>query len=174
MLSSALRGLRTCGRSIYLSISNLQCGVILRNHRRHRFEDCSITKRFQTNGLRHALSRVGIDADTSSLDGETYGSPAPVTLRPYQETAMTSCLDALASGLTRIGVSSPTGSGKTTMFMSLIPQVLASSERTRTLIIVSSVDLAGQAEAAAKRLLGPSWTVEVEQGKRTASGTADV
>jgi ATP-dependent helicase IRC3 len=60
------------------------------------------------------------------------------------------------------------------MFMSLIPQVPASSERTRTLIIVSSVELAGQAEAAAKRLLGPSWTVEVEQGKRTASGTADV
>ena len=97
-----------------------------------------------------------------------------VVLRPYQEVAITSCLDALQSGLTRIGVSSPTGSGKTTMFMSLIPKVFAQEERNRTLILVSSVELASQAEGAAKRLLGPDWTVEMEQGKRTASGTADV
>ena len=102
-------------------------------------------------------------------------SPIPqVVLRPYQESAITACLDALQSGLTRIGVSSPTGSGKTTMFMSLIPKVLSQEERSRTLILVSSVELASQAEGAARRLLGPDWTVEVEQGKRTASGTADV
>jgi ATP-dependent helicase IRC3 len=176
MLFSALRGLRACGRSRELSVAHLRCGFILRDHdhRQPRFERFSLPKRFQTNGLRHAMSQVGVDTDTSSLNVKTYGHPATVTLRPYQETAITSCLHALASGLTRIGVSSPTGSGKTTMFMSLIPQVPASSERTRTLIIVSSVELAGQAEVAAKRLLGPSWTVEVEQGKRTASGTADV
>lgn len=101
-------------------------------------------------------------------------SVSSVVLRPYQESAIASCLEALSSGLTRIGVSSPTGSGKTTMFMSLIPKVPDQGERMRTLILVSSVGLASQAEGAARRMLGPGYKIEVEQGKRTASGTADV
>jgi ATP-dependent helicase IRC3 len=96
------------------------------------------------------------------------------SVRTYQEAAITSCLEALSSGLTRIGVSSPTGSGKTTMFMSLIPEIPERGQRTRTLILVSSVDLASQAEGAARRMLGPEYRIEVEQGKRMASGTADV
>jgi ATP-dependent helicase IRC3 len=60
------------------------------------------------------------------------------------------------------------------MFMSLIPKVPDQGERTRTLILVSSVDLASQAEGAARRMLGPGNRIEVEQGKRIASGTADV
>lgn len=100
--------------------------------------------------------------------------PGALMLRPYQETAISACLSALAAGHTRIGVSSPTGSGKTTMFMSLIPRVSASHGRARTLILVGSVELANQAEAAAKKLLGDGWKVEVEQSKRLASGFADV
>lgn len=38
-----------------------------------------------------------------------------VVLRPYQEECVAACLEALQDGITRIGVSSPTGSGKTTM-----------------------------------------------------------
>lgn len=34
------------------------------------------------------------------------------TLRPYQEECVQECLANLAEGITRIGVSSPTGSGK--------------------------------------------------------------
>ncbi|TYJ54631.1 hypothetical protein B9479_004665 [Cryptococcus floricola] len=119
----------------------------------------------------------GADSSSSSL-----------VLRPYQEHAISSCLSALEKGLRRIGVSSPTGSGKTTMFMSLIPQVPfyrskgkgkarvgdGEGKRKQTLIVVSSVELAEQAEAAAKRLLGPGWTVEVEQARRSATGLADV
>jgi ATP-dependent helicase IRC3 len=74
------------------------------------------------------------------------------------------------------------------MFMSLIPRVrhkhrLGEGETTdsldldrsgQTMIVVSSVELASQAEAAAKRLLWEGWTVEVEQGKRRGSGFADV
>ncbi|RXK37471.1 hypothetical protein M231_05294 [Tremella mesenterica] len=105
--------------------------------------------------------------------------PQTTVLRPYQHTAVEACLSALTSGLTRIGVSSPTGSGKTTMFMSLIPKISPQTSvgvdgRGRTLIIVGSVELANQAESAAKRLLGEEWTVEVEQSKRVASGMANV
>ncbi|KAL7419799.1 putative ATP-dependent helicase IRC3 [Cryptotrichosporon argae] len=46
--------------------------------------------------------------------------------------------------------------------------------RKQTLILVGSVELANQAEAAARRILGDGWTVEVEQSKRVASGRADV
>jgi ATP-dependent helicase IRC3 len=60
------------------------------------------------------------------------------------------------------------------MFMSLIPKIPEEKGRSRTLILVGSVELASQAEAAARRLLGPGWKIEVEQGSRTASGTADV
>ncbi len=108
----------------------------------------------------------------------------PTVLRPYQESAIDACLTAIAAGKTRIGVSSPTGSGKTTMFMKLIPRfpVLKRKGRRKqdddegkgVLIIVSSVELANQAEGAAKRLLGPVWSVEVEQSRRSASGIADV
>jgi len=97
----------------------------------------------------------------------------PTTLRPYQTEAIDACLAGLDRGLTRIGVSSPTGSGKTTMFMSLIPQVEYLG-RKQVLVLVGSVELALQAEAAAKRLLGPGYTIEVEQAKRVASGKADV
>jgi ATP-dependent helicase IRC3 len=48
------------------------------------------------------------------------------------------------------------------------------SHHGQTLIVVSSVELASQAEAAAQRLLGEGWSIEVEQGKRQASGYADV
>ncbi|WVQ94456.1 hypothetical protein IAU59_001535 [Kwoniella sp. CBS 9459] len=142
----------------------------------------------------------------------TSSSEGRVVLRPYQIKAIQACADALKRGIRRFGVSAPTGSGKTTMFMHLIPLVsddLASSspssvpqvtsfvqgsastaesrqmdwrslgrtskkERSQTLILVGSVELANQAQKAAERLLGTDWTVEVEQSKRHASGNADV
>ena len=110
----------------------------------------------------------------SHVEGRDDEEHNRTTLRPYQESAVSACLSALSSGLTRIGVSSPTGSGKTTMFMSLIPRIEATDQRSRVLILVGSVELANQAENAAKRILGDSWRVEVEQGKRQASGTADM
>ncbi|KLT45993.1 P-loop containing nucleoside triphosphate hydrolase protein [Cutaneotrichosporon oleaginosum] len=116
---------------------------------------------------------------------------APLTLRPYQTEAIDACLSALARGCRRIGVSSPTGSGKTTMFMHLIPAVpgvddVAAHRRKegrplvgagpgegQTLILVGSVELAEQALAVARRLL-PEWSVELEQAKHVASGFADI
>lgn len=135
--------------------------------------------------IRHASSaHIASDRPTEEDGGsallpstETAGDPgvdSATTLRPYQETAVSACLSALSAGLTRIGVSSPTGSGKTTMFMSLIPRVETTEQRSRVLILVGSVELASQAENAAKRILREGWRVEVEQGKRVASGTADM
>ncbi|WVR04022.1 hypothetical protein IAU60_001021 [Kwoniella sp. DSM 27419] len=129
------------------------------------------------DGTNRGLAQPGLPGDAPLTTG--------ITLRPYQADAIQACLDALSSGLRRIGVSSPTGSGKTTMFMHLIPLVQFDSpsrghpvdgrgERGRTLILVGSVELANQAEAAAKRILGDAWTVEVEQSKRHATGRADI
>ncbi|KZT59816.1 P-loop containing nucleoside triphosphate hydrolase protein [Calocera cornea HHB12733] len=97
-------------------------------------------------------------------------------MRPYQETCVQSCLDALAAGYTRIGVSSPTGSGKTTIFLSLISRLSppeARPDATRALVIVSSVELVDQTAKAAAAMF-PDLLVEVEQGRREATGTADL
>ncbi|KAI8990514.1 P-loop containing nucleoside triphosphate hydrolase protein [Trametes punicea] len=101
---------------------------------------------------------------------------AAVALRPYQESCLEACLEALNSGSTRIGVSLPTGSGKTTVFISLLSRLAVPSQSpkaTRSLVIVNSVELAQQTAEQAKRLF-PEWSVEIEQGKRHASGFADL
>jgi superfamily II DNA or RNA helicase len=133
-----------------------------------------VLQRWQSSAAVRASPPEELEPKTSTPRMNIDDTVSSVVLRPYQEAAITSCLEALSSGLTRIGVSSPTGSGKTTMFMSLIPEIPERGQRTRTLILVSSVDLASQAEGAARRMLGPEYRIEVEQGKRMASGTADV
>ncbi|KIK70935.1 hypothetical protein GYMLUDRAFT_185101 [Collybiopsis luxurians FD-317 M1] len=103
-----------------------------------------------------------------------YGT-ASVSLRPYQEHCLQACEDALKAGSSRIAVSLPTGSGKTTCFISLLSRIPAPSKAaSRALIIVNSIELARQSAEQVTRLF-PSWTVEMEQGvKHQASGTADV
>jgi ATP-dependent helicase IRC3 len=102
---------------------------------------------------------------------------ASVTLRPYQEHCLEACTDALGSGATRIGVSLPTGSGKTTVFISLLSRIFPppmNPAARRSLIIVNSVELARQSASQVAKLF-PEWTVEIEQGpKHQASGQADV
>lgn len=68
-----------------------------------------------------ASSYASSTRDAPDLD--TPNSSPTQTLRPYQTEAIDACLSALARGRRRIGVSSPTGSGKTTMFMNLIPRI---------------------------------------------------
>ncbi|KAG6898041.1 hypothetical protein C0992_006519, partial [Termitomyces sp. T32_za158] len=99
------------------------------------------------------------------------------SLRPYQERCIDACLDALAAGASRIGVSLPTGAGKTTVFISLLSRLsvpAASPTARRSLIVVNSIELARQS-AEQVALLFPSWKVEIEQGcKHHATGDADV
>jgi len=100
-----------------------------------------------------------------------------IILRPYQESCLDACATALEAGASRIGVSLPTGSGKTTVFISLLSRILPPSKSpraTRSLIIVNSIELARQSAAQAEALY-PQWDVEIEQGvKHKASGLADV
>ncbi|OCH96088.1 P-loop containing nucleoside triphosphate hydrolase protein [Obba rivulosa] len=100
-----------------------------------------------------------------------------VVLRPYQESCIDACLDALREGSTRIGVSLPTGSGKTTVFISLLSRIdplEKCPKASQALIIVNSIELALQAAAQTEKLC-PEWSVEIEQGqKHQASGRADV
>ncbi|KAG8972126.1 hypothetical protein FRC05_010294 [Tulasnella sp. 425] len=121
--------------------------------------------------------------DAPQLKVSVQPPPAPpptFRLRPYQEECVNSCLKTLMAdegGVTRIGVSSPTGSGKTTMFCTLISRLPPPPDRpnaTQSLILVGSIELARQA-AAQLRLLCPDLTVEIEQGqKHRATGLADV
>ncbi|KIY64218.1 P-loop containing nucleoside triphosphate hydrolase protein [Cylindrobasidium torrendii FP15055 ss-10] len=98
-----------------------------------------------------------------------------VALRPYQEQCLTACTDALRDGASRIGVSLPTGSGKTTVFISLLARLQPpTKQHTRALIIVNSIELARQSADQVEKMF-PKWTVEIEQGaKHKASGMADV
>ena len=105
-----------------------------------------------------------------------YATAAAVVLRPYQESCLEACVDALRNGSTRIGVSLPTGSGKTTVFISLLSRLgppAHSPHATRSLVIVNSVELAQQTADQARRLF-PEWSGEIEQGRDSASGTADL
>jgi ATP-dependent helicase IRC3 len=98
-------------------------------------------------------------------------------LRPYQQICLKACLDAHATGASRIGVSLPTGAGKTAVFISLLSSLEPRNGRpdaTKSLVIVNSIELAKQAAAQARRLR-PDWVVEMEQGsKHKASGEADL
>lgn len=104
-------------------------------------------------------------------------SAQSVVLRPYQQACLDACHVALNAGVTRIGVSLPTGAGKTTVFTTLLSQIPSpkqSPRASRSLIIVNSVELARQAAAHAEAT-NSDWKVEIEQGtKHEATGLADV
>jgi ATP-dependent helicase IRC3 len=99
-------------------------------------------------------------------------------LRGYQEAAVQACLDAIKDGWTRVGVSSPTGSGKTLMFASLLPHFI---KRTKTgrlgkgkvLIVVGSEELGYQAEGIIDRL-EERYRVKWVQGSTQAKGDCNV
>jgi ATP-dependent helicase IRC3 len=106
----------------------------------------------------------------------TASPPHPqINLRPYQQECLTSIEEALARKVSRIAVSSPTGSGKTTVFSELIEAIPSPSPTChRVLILVSSIQLAQQAANHISRRY-PDWWVEIEQGtKYRATGYADV
>lgn len=117
----------------------------------------------------------------SLVTRRAYSKNAPsftsVVLRPYQEQCLDACAQALQSGASRIGVSLPTGSGKTTVFISLLSRIsspISNPTAQRSLIIVNSIELARQSALQVANLF-PTWSVEIEQGhKHKASGNADV
>ncbi|BGP42779.1 Putative ATP-dependent helicase IRC3 [Rhodotorula kratochvilovae] len=129
-----------------------------------------------------ALRRPSL-APSSSSAPDAADQPTARTdikLRPYQVDCIRAVLDELERGeFSRLGVSAPTGSGKTAIFTSLISHLpplvhpVTGETATRVLIIVNSIQLATQTAGAVKRAY-PHLIVEIEQGKSLASGLADV
>ncbi|KAK3670835.1 putative ATP-dependent helicase IRC3 [Recurvomyces mirabilis] len=99
---------------------------------------------------------------------------ASTQLRPYQEETIKAVLDYLARGERRLGVSLATGGGKTVIFSHLIDRVPAPTpEATQTLIIAHRQELVNQAATHCRNLY-PDRDVDIEMGKRAASGYADI
>ncbi|KAG6814073.1 hypothetical protein H0H92_003120 [Tricholoma furcatifolium] len=136
----------------------------------------SLFKGAGANILR-GVAGAGVLSLYDKLQQVMFGKVYSGVLRPYQERCIDACLDAVTAGASRIGVSLPTGSGKTTVFINLLsrlsPPALNPAAR-RSIIVVNSVELARQS-AEQVALLFPSWSVEIEQGvKHHATGEADV
>lgn len=126
-----------------------------------------------------ALVPLGQPASRALVPFRQTPAKDAITLRPYQEECIKTCIESITSGagITRIGVSLPPGSGKTVMFctlISLLPSPKDRPDASRSLILVDSIELAKQA-AEQLSAICPHLTAEIEQGQgRWATGSADV
>ena len=97
-----------------------------------------------------------------SLTGNTAEDPAsilqddegPHEPRLYQRTAIKAVNDAFEDGVSRVGVSAPTGSGKTFIFAHVIREVLERNPNGKVMILVDSLEQANQAEDKVDRVCG--------------------
>ncbi|GAA5893108.1 hypothetical protein JCM6882_003888 [Rhodosporidiobolus microsporus] len=119
-------------------------------------------------------------ADEVVGNDEPSSLPQGIKLRPYQAECIRAVLDELERGeYQRLGVSAPTGSGKTAIFTSLIRYLpplihpVTGEHATRVLIVVNSIQLAAQTAAVVRRTY-PEMSVEVEQGVKKGTGMAEV
>lgn len=95
-------------------------------------------------------------------------------LRDYQEECIQSVLDSLDNGHKRLGISLATGSGKTVIFTQLIDRVKPLSKTaTQTLILAHRRELVEQAARHCSNIY-PDKKIELELGKLSATGTADI
>ncbi|KAK3353560.1 P-loop containing nucleoside triphosphate hydrolase protein [Lasiosphaeria hispida] len=101
-------------------------------------------------------------------------TPQRILLRSYQEECIQSVLTSFDKGHKRLGISLATGSGKTVIFTQLIDRVKPLSDiATQTLILAHRRELVEQA-ARHCTLQYPDKTIELELGKLSASGAADI
>lgn len=100
--------------------------------------------------------------------------PRSMTLRPYQEDALQAITDALDNGLNRVGVSSPTGSGKTVIFASLIPRIPEDEQKFQVLVLVHNIELARQAQSAIESLYRGKYLIGLEQGGNRTEGDREM
>lgn len=100
---------------------------------------------------------MSFDADTARL-----GQVPSIVLRDYQEKAKQAVLAARDRGLHRVMVVMPTGTGKTTLFASLVDEFDRSHHET-SLVVAHRAELLQQA-AARVRLYSPQIKVGIEGG----------
>ena len=102
---------------------------------------------------------------------------AGISLRPYQAECIAAILAAFSGGRRRVGISLPTGSGKTRVFSALIPELQPPRGRpsaTRTLVLVNREELLQQA-LRSLRQTQPHLVVEAEANTLRANvARADV
>ncbi|KAG7287985.1 hypothetical protein NEMBOFW57_007505 [Staphylotrichum longicolle] len=123
-------------------------------------------------GLRRICSSARLLAQDEPRTVPT-ASPG-LTLRNYQEECIQSVLSSLEKGHKRLGVSLATGSGKTVIFTQLIGRVKPRSEAaTQTLILAHRRELVEQAARHCSNTY-PDKVIELELGKLSASGNADI
>ena len=125
-----------------------------------------------TSGADH-LTLLSEEDDEEEND--LFDNHEPVALRGYQQKQIDACLQALKDGFTRLAVSSPTGSGKTITFVSLIEQMpVPKRGRDQTLIIVHNLELAKQARETIARVIYRRCSVGMEQGAQHAYGNEEM
>lgn len=96
-----------------------------------------------------------------------------VVLRPHQKQAIQACLEAIENGLTRIGVSAPTGSGKTIIGVKLIEQVIQCAE-DKVLILVNGLETFAQAIKQTKFIIGMKAAISIGiEHEKTESASSD-
>jgi type I site-specific restriction endonuclease len=107
--------------------------------------------------------------DPSSDDEDTEVKYESATERAYQTYAIKTCLDHLRAGKIRVGLSAPTGSGKTVIMAKIIKGLveLLGKEQPKVLIIVPSTEIGTQ---VAKTLMSEKVNGYIgrEQGQSVA------
>ena len=83
------------------------------------------------------------DAESDAKSDEDDEIPQ---LRIYQQAAVDAVLQAIGEGTRRIGVSAPTGAGKTIIFAFVIREVLKKHRKGKVLVLVGTEEQARQAK----------------------------
>jgi superfamily II DNA or RNA helicase len=118
-------------------------------------------KRTSAGDLKPAAPITGGHVIGPSKKAKLKPSNNTAQLRPYQVRVIDACLQAVRQdGLTRIGVSAPTGSGKTVIFVKLIEELIENQD-DKVLILVNSEETANQAVHHTKKNLGMKAGISV-------------
>jgi len=93
------------------------------------------------------IDRLSDDSDLGSDSDSDPGSDDGIpTLRDYQQKAVDAVLEAIGEGIRRVGVSAPTGAGKTLIFASIIREILKKHRKGKVLVLVGTQEQAIQAK----------------------------
>ncbi|KAF1992559.1 P-loop containing nucleoside triphosphate hydrolase protein [Aulographum hederae CBS 113979] len=126
------------------------------------------------HSVSHTLRCVRTYAQATKHDVGATLLPPTIQLRPYQEECIQAVLTNLAEGKKRLGLSLPTGAGKTVVFTRLIDRIQPPTPKaTQTLILSHRKELVEQAAHHCRNAY-PSKTIEVEMASTLASGAADI
>lgn len=106
-------------------------------------------------------------ADSSNQDADDAESSVP-SLRDYQQKAVDAYQAARDQGIRRIGLSAPTGAGKTVVFAAIIHKVLKDSRRGKVLVLVNGEELADQAMGKIADQYDGNILIDHERNRKTA------